>query len=160
MNYNCKYNYHYKNVAKIGISKTMFHVRGINSNVPTKQLKYVVKRKVTYLKITVHFNSEHVIDKTTTVTQLGYTVCTILCIADLTLLICASKSSCPLVRTVFYDSASLVYTFTGLNHMYGPTHLKSYSSQDVMCAEFIRSLRCSSFFDSSVEDLILSVSCD
>ncbi len=63
MNYNCKYNYHYKNVAKIGISKTTFHVRGINSNVPTKQLKYVVKRKVTYLKITVHFNSEHVTEK-------------------------------------------------------------------------------------------------
>ena len=44
----------------------------------------------------------------------------------------ALSSSSPLVVSIFNDSCSLSYTFTGYNYMYGHDHLRSYSDHDII----------------------------
>ena len=48
-----------------------------------------------------------------------------------------SSSSC-LVRTIFYESSQLMYSFTGYNHMCGQNHLRIFSDHDFNAASIIR----------------------
>ncbi len=66
-----------------------------------------------------------------------------------------------MVRTVFKDSCSLVYTHTGYNVLYGHQHVKSYHSHDGICATVIRNLRSNmhgSFIDPNIEDMVYVIS--
>ena len=48
-----------------------------------------------------------------------------------------SSSSC-LVRTIFYESSQLMYSFTGYNHMCGHNHFRIFSDHDFNVASIIR----------------------
>ena len=72
----------------------------------------------------------------------------------------AAKCPSPLVRSVFHDSASLCFSFIGYNSLYGMSHLKVYDSQYLLCANIIRSLRCSPSLDYSYEAMIETISCN
>ena len=70
----------------------------------------------------------------------------------------ALSSSSPLVVSIFNDSCSLSYTFTGYNYMYGHDHLRSYSDHNTT-ASLIRFI-CHHFgVMSHIESLILCMSC-
>ena len=74
----------------------------------------------------------------------------------------SAASNCPsmLVRTVFRDSATVCYSFSGYNKLFGGTHLKTYDPQYLICADVIRALRCCSPQVQNFEDMILTLSCD
>ena len=75
--------------------------------------------------------------------------------------LCIAASNCPstLVCVIFCDSAAASYSFCGYNSWYGSSHLKVYDSQSQICANVIRSLRCSCA-DRSFDHMIDSISCD
>ena len=75
--------------------------------------------------------------------------------------LCIAASKCPssLVRVIFCDSAAVSYSFCGYNSLYGSTHLKVYDSQSEVCANVIRSIRCSCT-DNTFDEMIDSISCD
>ncbi len=68
------------------------------------------------------------------------------------LLFAASKSPSALVRAVFRDSASVCYSCSGYNNLFGTSDLKIYDPHSQLCANVIRSVRCSPFSDNSFED--------
>ena len=59
------------------------------------------------------------------------------------LLLSALNSSSLLVKQIFSDSSSLCCSFCGYNFMFGSRHFKTYFEQDRLCADVIRSFRCS-----------------
>ncbi len=59
-----------------------------------------------------------------------------------------------------YDSASVSYSCSGYNNLFGTSHLKIYDPHSQLCANVIRSVLCSPFSDNSVEDMIVTISCD
>ena len=67
----------------------------------------------------------------------------------------AMLSSSPLVKSVFSTSSLLVFTFTGCNFLYGSTHVKTYSDNDIAFASVIYDNICKHFgFNSSHESLV------
>ena len=76
------------------------------------------------------------------------------------LLHAAIKCQSVLTQSVFRESASLSYSFIGYNHLFGHSHLKSYDSQDELCANVIRGLRYCPHLNSSFEIMIQIISCD
>ena len=64
------------------------------------------------------------------------------------------------VRAVFRDSATVCYSFSGYNKLFGVSHLKSYDPQYQLCANVIGELCCNHSLDDNFEDLILTISCD
>ena len=79
------------------------------------------------------------------------------------LLLSALNSSSWLVKQIFSDSSSLCCSFCGYNFMFGSQHFKTYFEQDKLCADVIRSLRCSHnsvSLSPDYEDMIMTISCD
>ena len=79
------------------------------------------------------------------------------------LLLSALNSSSLLVKQIFSDSCSLCCSFCGYNFMFGSRHFKTYFEQDRLCADVIRSLRCSHnsvSLSPDYEDMIMTISCD
>jgi hypothetical protein len=70
-------------------------------------------------------------------------------------LMCSSDT----VKTVFSESASLVYTFLGYNLLSGSRFLKVYSHDDYVCASVIRNYRLSYGIHSPFEDVIDTIAC-
>ena len=62
-----------------------------------------------------------------------------------------SASKCPsiLVRAVFRDSATVCYSFSGYNKLFGVSHIKTYDKQYQLCANVIRAIRCCSSVDNN-----------
>ncbi len=58
------------------------------------------------------------------------------------LLFADSKSPSALVRAVFRDSASVCYSCSGYNNLFGTSHLQIYDPHSQLCANVIRSVRC------------------
>ena len=73
-----------------------------------------------------------------------------------------AASKCPslLVRSVFRDSASFCFSFSGYNYLYGLSHLKVYDPQYVLCANVIRSLRSFPSLNSNYEAMINVIYCN
>ena len=72
----------------------------------------------------------------------------------------ACKGSSPLARAVFHDSDSVCYSFSGYNNLFGSVHIKHYESHHQQRASFIRFLRSHYLSNSSLDFLILNLSCD
>ena len=70
----------------------------------------------------------------------------------------ALSSSSPLVVSIFNDSCSLSYTFTGYNYMYGHDHLRLYSDHDISTASLIRFIRHHFGFISHMESFVYELS--
>ena len=68
------------------------------------------------------------------------------------------SSSSPLVVSIFNDSCSLSYTFTGYNYMYGHDHLRLYSDHDISTASLIRFIRHHFGFLSHMESFVYELS--
>jgi hypothetical protein len=77
------------------------------------------------------------------------------------LLRAAARCPSELVRTIFYASSSVCYSFSGFNILFGDRHLKHYDLQSQICANVIRSLRlCVNRCPVAIEDMIATISCD
>ena len=51
------------------------------------------------------------------------------------------KSSSAMIRDIFSESANCAYTSLGYNNLFGCNHLKIYTTDDHLCAAFIRDAR-------------------
>ena len=71
----------------------------------------------------------------------------------------AMLSSSPLVKSVFSTSSLFAFTFTGYNFLYGSTHVKTYSDNDIACASVIYDIRKHFGFHSSHESSVHAISC-
>ena len=111
-----------------------------------------ILRKIWHLHYRSHTAIVHLVANLPSLFNVVFHRCNSLCIA---------ASNCPstLVRVIFRDSAAVSYSFCGYNSLYGSSHLKIYDSQSQICANVIRSLRCSCA-DHSFDQMIDSISCD
>ena len=64
-----------------------------------------------------------------------------------------------LVRSVYYKSFILCYTFTGYNVCAGEDHLFSYQPNDYIMSNIVRTFRCVYGSKSPFEDVIRDISC-
>ena len=64
-----------------------------------------------------------------------------------------------LVRSVYYKSSILCYTFTGYNVCAGEDHLFSYQPNDYIMSNIVRTFRCVYGSKSPFEDVIRDISC-
>ena len=64
-----------------------------------------------------------------------------------------------LVRSVYYKSSILCYTFTGYNVCAGEDHLFSYQPNDYFMSNIVRTFRCVYGSKSPFEDVIRDISC-
>ena len=77
-------------------------------------------------------------------------------------LLVSATTTCPsvLVRTIFSHSASLCYTSTGFNSLYGHTCVKEYFYEDAICTNIIRDLRLYASSTPDNELIIRTTSCN
>ena len=69
----------------------------------------------------------------------------------------------PLCNHVFLSSSLLSFTPVGYNKFYMQNFVKSYSNDDIICANFVRDVRLGNlYFDTidSTNSILFSVCCD
>ena len=73
------------------------------------------------------------------------------------LLSAALLSQSSLVRDVFAQSSTLTYTSLGYNLIYGSRHMKIYTDQDIVCANFVCDVRLAPDQNSHLSEEIVHV---
>ena len=61
-------------------------------------------------------------------------------------------------HAVFHDSATVCYSFSGYNKLFGVSHIKTYDTRYQLCANVIRVIHCCYSLDNDLEDMIQTIS--
>ena len=111
-----------------------------------------ILRKVWYLPRESHTSVVHCVAQIPTISNLLVKRFNFLLSRALT-------SSSSLVRTTFYESSQVIYSFTGYNYMCGQYHLRTFSDQDINIASDIRDIRYIHGLHTTHEEYIKELSC-